>query len=1020
LNPEILGRVLQSLVARHESLRTVFVEVEGEPRQKILSVEESGFELDYKDLRADPRAIDRAKQIAQREAETPFDLSTGPLLRAKLLQVDTEGYYLLLTVHHIIVDGWSMELLSNEIHILYRSYVSGEAVLLPPLRIQYKDYTYWQERQLSGERLKGHRQYWMDQLSGELPVLELPTDYPRPSLPSLRGKTLEFTFSAETTEGLRQLGQKHNATLFMTVVTLLSSLFYKYTGQRDLIIGTDSAGRLHKDLEDQVGYYLNLLALRIRFSSDTTFSDLLEQVRELVLEVYQHQLYPFDQLLEELQVSRQLGRSPLFDILLIFQDFDGQGQLEEGLFIDPMVIDNGTSLNDLMFEFRQIRGRLRVRLRYNTDLFSHTTIGLLIEHLENLTRLVIACPEQELYRYQLLSAQERLRLLEGFNATDIDYKGSPTLLSLLEKRAMESPHSTALVCQREILTYQELNNRANQLAFYLNTYHAVEGGMLVGLLLPRSNALVIAILAVLKTGAAYLPIDGEYPPARVDFMVRESGLKVLLSERGQLNEQQTGSVFSPELVLLDTLSEQLSTYPESNLSIGHHGDELAYVMYTSGSTGRPKGVMITHAALVDYVQTFSSYFGLSVDDTVLQQSSVAFDTIVEEIFPILSVGGKLVIAREGGRDVEQLVATLGRERVTLLSTTPQVVGEVNKMAEGLEYLRLVISGGDVLKAHYVDNLLERVDVYNTYGPTECTVCSTYQPIRDLSEAATIGKPIANRKVYVLDEYHQPQPVGIVGEILIGGTGLARGYLHQEDLTEEKFISNPFGEGRLYKTGDLGYWNRDGALEYLGRKDDQVKLRGYRIELGEIERVLLEYAGLSQAVVLLQEGLDDEKQIVGYYVKKGEVDEGSLREHLQAWLPVYMVPSVLVELERLPLTVNGKIDKQSLPGIDHLPRQRAYVAPASNTERQLVEIWEQVLGIEEIGVEDNFFELGGHSLKATQLVSYIYKHFSIKLELRSLFTHPTVADLASEMDIIMWAKDTSSNGAGNNKTEEIIL
>ncbi|MDN5217538.1 amino acid adenylation domain-containing protein, partial [Fulvivirgaceae bacterium BMA12] len=991
-----------SLLARHENLRTVFLVVKGEPRQKILSVEESGFELDYKDLRDDPQAVEHVKQISAQMAGTAFDLSTGPLLRVKLLQLSETSYVFAMSMHHIVSDEWSMQVLFKEVLLLYNADVSGESNPLRPLSIHYKDYAQWQMGQLSGDRLRSHHTYWMDQLSGELPLLELPTDYPRPSVKTYNGDNVSLVLDPGLSAKLKMMGDQEGVTLFMVLLSTVYVLLYRYTGQKDLIVGTPVAGREHLDLEDQIGFFVNILALRMQISGEESFKELLGKVKGVSLEGFAHQQYPFDKLVEELPLERDLSRSPLFDIMMVLQNQPSvvSPVTMQGVDVSAAEVEVQTSLFDLTFSFFEQPEHIHLVLNYNSDLFSQGSMERLLEHYRQLLKGIDKDIMQPLHSLPLLTHQEE-HFLDSINSTDQSYPEEETLVSLFEQQVDRTPGQIALVFGQREYTYSELNDQSNQLAHYIRDQYTLQSGDLVGLLVERGIEMIVGILGILKAGAAYLPIDVTYPKERIDYLLEDGKVDLLLTQ----SEYLLGlSHYHGSLFALDEQLEGLTTPTDNPLRVNKPTD-LAYVIYTSGTTGRPKGVMIAHNSVVNRITWQWKHYGFDAKEVILQKTPFVFDVSVWELFMSLCYGARLVLCQKHVvLDPLLITAHILRYGITTIHFVPSMlelflsaVEEQTQTLVKLKSLRRVFSSGEVLSVQQVKRYYAKLSVplHNLYGPTEATVDVSYYPTQANDLTIPIGRPIGNTVIYVVDDWLNQQPIGVIGEILIGGTGLARGYLHQEALTEEKFIRNPFGEGRLYKTGDLGYWNREGALEYLGRKDDQVKLRGYRIELGEVERVLLEYEGVSQAVVLLQEGGGNEKQIVGYYVKGGDMDEELLREHLQAWLPAYMLPSVLVELEFLPLMVNGKIDKKSLPGIDQLPRQRAYVAPVTDTERQLVEIWEQVLGREEIGVEDNFFELGGDSIKAIQIAARLYKQ-GLQLELQDLFQYPNIHQIVGKV------------------------
>ena len=987
-----------ALVARHESLRTVFAGVDGEPRQVIRPAAEAGFAMAFEDLRGAADGETLARAAARREANHAFDLEKGPLLRARLLQLADARYVFLFTLHHIISDGWSMGVLLQEILARYEAGCRGEAPAPAPLRVQYKDYAAWQHAQLSGEAAKVHEAYWMEQLAGELPVLALPTDFPRPAEKTYRGDYTDCRLDEATTRGLYGLGQAQGASLFMTLLASVKVLLYKYTGQTDLVIGSPIAGRNHPDLEAQIGFYVNTLALRTRFDAQDSFARVLDRVREGALGAFAHQVYPFDQLVDRLSPTRDLSRSPLFDVMVVLQNAGpDEDRVAPGFkaAVKPFPAGGTASPFDLTFTFHESGDGLRVRLEYNTGLFSPAGAGRMLANYCRLLAAILENRQLPVRALAYVAPAQQQQLLTQFNPAQSGTAASKGVVTRFEKRARYAPEAIALVCEGRTLTYHQLNEKANRLAHCLVSRHGVQPDGLVGLLVNRSEEMIVAMLGILKSGAAYVPIDAGYPSERVAFMLRDTGVPVLVTEAGLAAGK---GVTECRVLCLDADRETIAAHAGTNPGIRNEPGHLAYVIYTSGSTGQPKGVMIEHRSLAAYTDVFTRYFRLSGKDVVIQQASLAFDTAVEEIFPTLAAGGTLVVLPEGARDVDKLVAAIEREKATLLSTTPLVLNEINHQSERIKSLRTIISGGDELKASYVDELLERADLYNTYGPTETTVCALYHRVTSTAQAALIGQPIAGSTVYIVDEAGGLVPVGVPGELWIGGAGVARGYLNRPGLTAEKFVASPFRAGeRLYKTGDVGRWLPNGTVEYLGRKDGQVKIRGNRVELTEVESALAAHPGVQEAVVVAREDGPAGKQLVAYLTARAATAPAApaLRNFLGERLPAYMVPAYFVVLDRLPLTANGKMDRRALPAPDApgLAPDSSAVAPRNPREAQLLAIWRQVLGRDDIGVEDNFFQTGGHSLKATRVVSRIRKELQAQVELKHIFTHPTVAQLA---------------------------
>ncbi|QHS63368.1 non-ribosomal peptide synthetase [Chitinophaga agri] len=966
---------METIVRRHDSLRTVFDHSDGMPLQHVLPYEQSGFRVVVEDLRAAPDPVTVAQVRARELAAQAFDLERGPLLDVRLLRTAADSYLFVFVIHHIISDGWSIDVISKELSVLYAAYVKGEAPSLPALPIQYGDYVHWQQSRVGTPGYDASRRFWLDYLSGDLPVSALPSFSGYDSVKrGQHGATLHIDLPADVSQQLKLISQREGVTMFSVILSLLGILLQKYTGEDEVMLGTDIAGRDHYELEGQVGYYLKLLAIRLRLRRDESFSELLQSTHAMLLEVYQHQDYPFEHLLEELGIRQEAGRSPLFDILVLFQNFDnalGFDGLLEGADIRSEEIDNGTSLNDLLLEFSERKGCLHLKARYDTSVFNASQISDLAAQFIHLAAQLDEGLLLPLSALDVLTPSQQYQLLHTFNDTSVVYPAMD-IVSLFERQVLQSPMSTALICETRALSYAELDRLSNLVAGYLLTATSLREGELVGLLTARNEYQVISMLGVLKAGGAYVPLDPEYPAERLSYMISDSGVRLILSD--QLGEE--GARFIP---IVDICNGVTTSFVGS---VRRDPERVAYVLYTSGSTGRPKGVMIAHRALSNYVNSFINYFSITSSDRVIHQSSMSFDTSVEEIYPALCSGGLVVIAPGGGRDVAALSALIQDESATVLSTTPLVLQELNNDSTALRSLRVIISGGDELKNKYIDHLPANVQVYNTYGPSETTVCATYYRIEGGEEVIPIGKPISNVQVYILDERLGLQPVGVAGELCIGGAGVGLGYLNNAELTSSRFVANPYGDGLLYRTGDMARWQSDGNVLFLGRADDQVKVRGYRIELGEISQVLAGHRSICDAVAKVSD-----QSLAVYYTLSEAVSASALRYYLESRLPHYMVPAHFIELAALPLTASGKVDRSALPS--PVAGTRSYRLPATPLSRQLAAIWSSVLSQEVIGLDDHFFELGGHSLKAVQLISRIYREFSVRLSLKELFTHPVL-------------------------------
>ena len=1002
LDVEALRRALEEIVQRHEPLRTTFAMLDDAPVQVI---QPSGqFELPVEDL-SSLAAEQQDAEILTRcrlEAEKPFNLSTDLMLRASLLHLGDDEHMLLLTMHHIASDGWSLRILWRELAGLYDAYCRGAESNLRELPVQYADYAIWQRSELEGQRLEQLLQYWREQLKGVSP-LELPTDHPRPARPTYRGAKHRFELPEALVSQLKRLSQTAGVTLHMTLLAAFQTLLSRYSGQDDIAVGVPIAGRNHAELEDLIGFFVNTLVLRTDLSADPTFRELLGRVREVSLAAYHHQDLPFEKLVEELRPERDLSRSPLFQVLFQLLNFADEELALQNLDVSRLPSGSQRVRFDLEMHVWQRDKTLRGRVVYSTDLFDHSTIARMVGHFITLLQGIVAAPDQRISQLPLLTEPERQQLLVEWNDTAADHPRDKCVHELFEEQVERTPDAVAVIFEEQELTYRELNERANQLAHHLIAL-GVGPETLVGLCLERSPELVVGILGILKAGGAYVPLDADYPPQRLEFMLQDAAVKYLVTQpqlRGRL------PVADCAVICLDTEPRILQYTARSNPSVDVGADNLAYVMYTSGSTGKPKGVAIRHRS-IERLVFGNDYTSFGPDRVFLQLATPSFDASTFELWGALLHGAKLVVAHVGLPDFRQLEDLLKRNRVTTLWLTATFLNQVvEHYPQALNRVEEILTGGEALSVRHIGKaraaLGSGVQFVNGYGPTESTTFATcYQIPSDVApeqESIPIGRPIANTQVYVLDEHRQPLPIGVPGELYIGGAGLARGYLNRPELTAEKFVGNPFSdhaESRLYRTGDLCRWRSDGNLEFLGRMDDQVKLRGFRIELGEIESVLNEHPSVAQGVVTLREDRPGDKRLVAYCVaaSDSELKFSELRSYVQQRLPDYMLPAAFVRLDSLPLTPSGKVNRRGLPAPDDSRPEldTGFVAPRTPIEQQLSAIWSEVLGIDEIGIHDNFFALGGHSLLATRVNARISSALQVNLPLRTLFEAPTIAEL----------------------------
>ncbi len=1004
-----LERSLVEVINRHESLRTRFGVVNGGPVQLIDDV--PPISIPITDLSTLPEAERDAetRRIATEESQRPFDLSCWPLLRVRALRLGEEEYVLLCAMHHIICDGWSIGVFIRELAGLYEAYAQGQESSLPELPIQYADYAQWQQEWLQEEVLDQQLSYWKEQLAGAATVLELPTDRPRPTRQTFRGAQQRVRISPELSEALKVFSRAEGVTLFMTLLGALQTLLFRYSGQEQITIGSPIANRNRRELESLIGFFANTLALRTDLSGDPSFRELLGRVREVALGGYAHQDVPFEKLVEELQPERSMSHSPLFQVMLVLQNAPGTRLQLPGVSLETMEVESGTAKFDLLLSLAEEEQGLAGWLEYNTDLFDAATIERMLSHFEVLLESVVSNPEQQLSELPLLTAAEREQILVEWNSTAAECE-QQCIHELFAVQVERTPEAIAVVYGEEQVSYQELNERADRLAHYLQSL-GVGPESLVGICVERSAEMVVGLLGILKAGGAYVPLDPVYPQERLSFMMADAGVRVLLTQ------QRLAGLFSSEphrLVMLDSDWDTLDERPISSANKATV-QNLAYVLYTSGSTGRPKGVAMTHEALVNLIVWQLGRPGFTRGARTLQFASLNFDASFHEMFETFCSGGQLVlISEEARRDPEQLLQTMAANSVERLHLPFIALKQLAEAAEKLEVdleLSEVLTAGEQLRiTPEIQAWFERLGtclLENQYGPSEAHVVTVYRMADEIAGWPTlppIGGPIANTEIYLLDAHLEPVAVGLSGQLYIGGVALARGYLNRPELTAERFIPNPFGDrpgGRLYATGDLARYQANGAIEYLGRMDHQVKVRGYRIELGEVEAALCRHESVREAVVVALADEGGGKRLVAYVVSEDEPPAGrqvELRQHLHELLPEYMVPSAFVWLDRVPLTPSGKIDRRALPAPESSAASaHVFVPPRTTIEEVIAGIWMEVLKVGQVSIHDHFFEIGGHSLLATQVISRLRAIFQIEIPVRRLFEHPRLAELAATVE-----------------------
>ncbi|NEP26961.1 amino acid adenylation domain-containing protein, partial [Moorena sp. SIO3I6] len=998
-----------------------FSEINGTPVQIIQPPFE--LELPKKDLSGltPSEATTKLQQLLQQENEQRFNLEVDPPIRAQLYQLGTTEHILQITLHHIASDGWSLTVLPKELSAIYTATLFEKPSPLPELPIQYADFAVWQKNYLQGETLETQLSYWKQKLL-DLPQLQLPTDHPRPAVETFNGAGIPINIPAALTSKVKQLSQKQGTTLFMTLLAVFKVLLSRYSGQESIAVGTPIANRNRSEIEGLIGFFVNSLVMYTDLGGDPSFTEVLNRVKQTALEAYGHQDIPFEKLVEELQLERSLSQNPLFQVVFAVQESE---HMKPSFSLPNLEVELGWErwMGDLMtvrmdlelhlwLEGEEIKGLCA----YNRDLFEAETISRMVSHYENLLSAAVETPERPISKLPLMTEPELDQILVEWNNTKTDYPTDKCIHQLFQEQVQKTPDAVAVVFEQQKLTYSQLNSKANQLAHYLQKLGVVPE-TLVGICVERSVEMVVGLLAILKAGGAYVPLDSTYPQERLDYMLCDAKVSVLLTQKSfftLLPEHKA------QVVCLDSSEDMLSNYSTANLISGVQPSNLGYVIYTSGSTGKPKGVEMSQTALVNLInwQQHETIVGLGA--RTLQFAPISFDVSFQEIFSTWCDGGTLVlVSSEVRRDPKTLIRFLTDnkvERLFLPFVALQQLAAVAWECQNLPPLREIVTAGEQLQV--TPDLIEMMQrlgncrLQNQYGPSESHVVSAYTLAKTWPTLPPIGRPIENTQIYLLSNDQQPVPVGVLGEIHIGGVCLAKGYLNRRELTEKKFITNPFDDensSKLYKTGDLGRYLADGNIEFIGRIDNQVKVRGYRIETGEIEATLTQHPKVKETVVVVKEdkqGDGNHKRLVAYLVLEGETSEISEADQIREWkqylkerLPEYMIPAGFVALPQMPLTPSGKVDRKALPAPDLASSTSTeYVAPQTETEKILAEIWTEVLGIEKVGIQDNFFDLGGHSLLATQVVSRIRKVLNIEFPLRSLFENYDLLSLAKEIEI----------------------
>lgn len=1011
LSLEALQQSIHALVQRHESLRTIFKEENDRPVQIVRERMDVPVVLVDLSEHSEAAANQQAMQFIERQVREPFDLAQGPLFRVHLIRLAPQEHLLLLCIHHIIGDGWSNGILCDEWCTLYNDAKAGRISNLAPLPVQFADYALWERQRLERGELDGQIEQWKQLLAGAPALLELPTDRPRPQAESHRGQRLRFQMNPALVDGLKKLARSEGGTLYMAMLSIFNILLFRHSGQSDIVVGTPVANRNRSEIEGVVGFFANTLPMRVRFEPQQNIRNIIRLVREAALSLYATSEVPFERLVQELRPARNLSHAPIFQVMFSYDSTPARHWNLDGIEARIIKIDTGTSKFDLMFHFEDSPQEMNGSLEFNTDLFNLDSAQRMVQHFLALASAAIETPEQPIASLPMLQPLERDQVVNQFNATQVDFgrESQQCLHTLFEAQADRTPLAVALRFEDRQVTYAQLNERADAVATLLQAA-GVGPDVLVGVFMDRSIEMVVALLATLKSGGAYVPIDPSYPANRIAFMLQDSSAALLLT---QPHLAQQLPMYRGQVICLNVDGIVNSARPMEGARAPQSraaSDNNCYVIYTSGSTGRPKGVAIPHRAIVNHMLWMRSEFPLTADDRVLQKTPTSFDASVWEFYAPLISGAQLVMAAPDiHRSPGELIQAVIDHRITTLQLVPTMLEAMLEQPQLHQCVSLkrVFCGGEALTSHLTRRLraaLPGVEIINLYGPTEASIDATFWRCTVSEEALTtqpIGRPIANMQAYILSAQMQPQPIGVPGELHLSGSGLARGYLNQPSLTAERFIQNPFREqpdDRLYKTGDLARYRADGVIEYLGRVDHQVKLRGHRIELGEIETVIARQPGIAACVVVVRHDDPANPLLTAYLVRSpgAGTDDAALRHAARQDLPDYMTPAAFVWLDEFPRLPSGKIDRASLPPPQRSSETTTIDEPRNPLEEALVTIWRQVLKIDRVGIHEGFFDLGGHSLMAAQIISRIRAVHGVELPLRAIFESPTVAGLALAM------------------------
>jgi amino acid adenylation domain-containing protein len=984
---EALKKSFEALVKRHEILRTKINVINGEPFQVVGQENEIDWEQRKCNLKKESDIID----ILKKESEQSFDFEKSTLVRVRIVNTEFNVHFMLIHLHHLVTDGWSNQLILQEVSQFYQHFTEGKELMLPETSLQYGDYTIWEKERFENiENANPLFQYWLSKLENAPQTIDLPYDYPKGKISSFKGKKKIVPLKSNLIRSLKRYSEGKNATLFMTLLAAFNVLIYRLSHQNDFLIGVPVTQRYQSEWQSLVGLFVNTVVLRINVEENECFDSFLQRVKTEVLESFDHQELPFEKIVEKMQIDRTVNQNPLFQTAFSYKKGTHNQLSAQGLLLEEVEIDLGTSKLDLNIVVEEYdNDEAIIGIEYSTEVFQERTINLILESFTVILEEVARNTSQPLFLIPLISGQQKTKMVTEWNENNRSI-GIKTIHQYFEEQAIRTPDATALIYNDEKLSYMELNNKVNQLGRYLRA-KGLKPNQVVGICLERSMEMIIASLGVLKSGAAYLPLDPSYPQERLEYMVDDTEISLLLTS----NELQFGLEEMYPRVSIEEIPWE--TLQKNNLKNVNSLSDLAYCIYTSGSTGRPKGVMVPHRGLANFAVNEIREYGFSVGTNILHHASFSFDASIYQLMVSLLQGATLYIAdKDTVASSEEIIKAIQKWEIKYSHLSPSVLKTLQpNLVPGLE---VVMSFGEALTKEVAEKWSQDRRFFNGYGPTETTIGATFLEYNKLPyDKPPIGKPIPNYKIYLLDKWLQPVPPGMVGEIYIGGPALAWGYKNKAELTAKAFIPNPFSaeSERMYKTGDLGKFHEDGNLEFISRNDNQVKVRGFRIDLDEIENLLREHTDVKDVVVLPDNQCT---YLIAYYIEEKECSGRQLRSYLSEYLPHYMIPSFFIKMQEFPLTLNGKLNRKALPDPDIRNSEKdLFAEPRTELEERLADIWMRELKAEKIGVNDNFFEIGGHSLLATKVVANIREQLSILLPLRSIFDFPTVSDLAKKIE-----------------------